>query len=862
MLIRNTITLAIILSTIVSGAKGQESSVRIIRTDESWNLLVNGEPFYIKGVVGNSFQEKVIKYGGNSVRMGSQRNDLDEAYKLGLKVLVNLPAGAERDGMNYNDTSAVRKQTERIILIVKKTMDHPAVLMWTVGNELDYIPPLKPFNPKVWDAVNQAAKAIHSIDPNHPVMTVIGTSMMWKVADIVKRCPDIDLLGFNTYGDIYTLGDTLRKYGWEKPYAITEWGPDGYWEVRKTPWNAPYEQTGLEKYQCYENKYLKGIEKNRDQCLGSFVFYWSGFKQETTHTWFCMFDENGLESPLVGLIQRLWTGQKPFNEAPLVDSMKIADFIRFEPAVMPGNSVQTAHVFANDRDGDKLRYKWEIRTEAVYASYAGQGEKVPEILPDLVNGEAESVTFKAPSSSGAYRLFVYVYDNNGHFSTSNLPFFVSPQLKDTLNLGRYISRTINLMHNSVPDKKNKIKILIYGQSISKQDWWLRVNKYVKYAFPDADIDMRNLSIGGFAAQLLYKTVEMDVSTFYPDLVLLHIYGDPVYYDSVLYTIRSRTAAEVAIMTDHYTGPNSWSDTMSYRLLPSLADKYSCEIINIRDSWKQYLDDHNLKPQALLKDDVHLNGYGNFIMAELVKQIFVFKPQFPSDPFGLSKTYLIDNNNRFSDKLLTFPFYGNRVVIKSLNRSSLKTDSLQVLVDGQPPSSFPGTYFMSRPMNKNGKEWPWDLPSMIRIRHSVPWTNEKWKCTFTEAEPPYLDFSFSIAGSVTGMDGTGRSSKDFKSKSGRIIITGGDAEEGGDWHLNRSFKVIRTTIKNEDAVTWNTFSLSKDYYIGPDIGEGKADYGQTLFQGIPNAGHILKLKGTGKRTPIIKEITVYRPLINN
>jgi hypothetical protein len=26
--------------------------------------------------------------------------------------------------------------------------------------------------------INQAAKAIHAIDPNHPVMTVIGTSMM------------------------------------------------------------------------------------------------------------------------------------------------------------------------------------------------------------------------------------------------------------------------------------------------------------------------------------------------------------------------------------------------------------------------------------------------------------------------------------------------------------------------------------------------------------------------------------------------------------------------------------------------------------------------------------------------------------
>ena len=63
----------------------------------------------------------------------------------------------------------IRKQTEKIVSIVKKTKDHPAVLMWAIGNELDFVPPLEPFNPRVWDAVNQAARAIHAVDPNHPV---------------------------------------------------------------------------------------------------------------------------------------------------------------------------------------------------------------------------------------------------------------------------------------------------------------------------------------------------------------------------------------------------------------------------------------------------------------------------------------------------------------------------------------------------------------------------------------------------------------------------------------------------------------------------------------------------------------------
>ena len=52
-------------------------------------------------------------------------------------------------------------------------------------------------------------------------------------------------------------------------------------------------------------------------CLGSYLFLW-GSKQEETHTWFSFFDDEGRESPLVGLMQELWTGRQPANQAPVV----------------------------------------------------------------------------------------------------------------------------------------------------------------------------------------------------------------------------------------------------------------------------------------------------------------------------------------------------------------------------------------------------------------------------------------------------------------------------------------------------------------------------------------------------------------
>lgn len=408
--------LALLFSLTVSA-----QPVEIRKNGNDWQLLVDQKPFFIKGVVGHTYLEKVKEYGGNSVRIGSRKEELDKAGRLGLKAMVNLPANAERYGFDYNDTDAVKKQTEKIIEIVRNTKDHPAVMMWSIGNELDYIPGTKPFNPKMWDAVNDAAKAIKAIDPNHPVMTVIGTSMMEKVADIVQRCPDLDLLGINTYGDIYTLPETLKKYGWEKSYLIAEWGPDGYWEVKRTEWGAPYEQTGREKLNCYEQKYRKAIETGN--CLGSYVFYWY-HKQETTHTWFSMFDEKAQETPLPKLMKMLWTGKRDPNLAPVVDSVNIDRFVRYQDIVLKPGSVHQAKVTASDPDKDAITYLWEIRPEAVYASYAGQGEKEPQPISGLINETKSEISFTTPAEKGAYRLFVYAFDQDNQFSIANLPFWV------------------------------------------------------------------------------------------------------------------------------------------------------------------------------------------------------------------------------------------------------------------------------------------------------------------------------------------------------------------------------------------------------------------------------------------------------
>lgn len=403
----------------------KNSRYSIIEAAGEWQLLRDGQSFYIKGAVGWQHFDVLNDCGANSVRTRASKRHLDLAHEYGLVAMAGLPVRGERNGMDWDNEDMVIKQKQRLLQTVMELKEHPALMFWAVGNELDWIPPGKPHNPRLWEHLNELALEIRKIDPNHPVLTVVGTGRFeQKVQQIAKLCPDFDLLGINTYGDIAKVTELTRRY-WSKPYVIAEWGPTGHWQVPKTPWRVPIEQTSTEKAQVIFDRYTKTIQPNHNFCLGSYVFLW-GQKQETTHTWYGMF-RDGLKTESIDVMKYLWTGSWPENRAPAVLNLNIEGFTDKKQIYLGAGKVYFAIVTSYDSDYDVLTFVWNIRPEVQIpaGSYAGGLEKPAKPIPGLIKeSQGPRVHFIAPTEDGPYRIFVEIYDGQGHAGYGNIPFYV------------------------------------------------------------------------------------------------------------------------------------------------------------------------------------------------------------------------------------------------------------------------------------------------------------------------------------------------------------------------------------------------------------------------------------------------------
>ncbi|HUH45681.1 MAG TPA: hypothetical protein VLZ54_00905, partial [Arenibacter sp.] len=155
-----------------SGTKSidKTKTVYVSKDENGYTLYRNGTPFRIQGASGNNYLNTLADIGANTIRIYDSISEalLDRAHQNNLAVIIDIPLPKYTRDYNYYENGKNTLQLkDSIKTLVNKYKDHPALLFWNLGNELDY--PLVLRKNSFINTFNELIDMIHVEDPDHPV---------------------------------------------------------------------------------------------------------------------------------------------------------------------------------------------------------------------------------------------------------------------------------------------------------------------------------------------------------------------------------------------------------------------------------------------------------------------------------------------------------------------------------------------------------------------------------------------------------------------------------------------------------------------------------------------------------------------
>ncbi|GEM_PF-2448321 len=388
---------------------------RIAGEPGDWRLLVDGKPFELRGVgcarhlgrLNSDYLKMAVELGANTVRTWGARHTgsdyLDAAQQRGIQVNAGLwlPYAKRRDDgslhFDYRDADARAKLREKTLDYVRRHRQHPAILMWTVGNEVIHHSPDEAQRRAFSAFLQELVEAIREIDPAHPIGYATAG---WKHLDHLQAVPGLDFIGVNAYGNLLNVRDEMQRLGDARPLLFTELGPLRESDQGRDRFGQPKAPPDERKSRDYRRR-LAELEELGGHALGAFVFRLGDPKPDDLHWWNLTIGERPRDAFYA--VREIYTGKLAENSPPRCRALKI-----HKARLAAGDTLRFA-IDARDPEGDGMHYT---------ASLWPLGERDETRAVDLLNPQAHGseamFEMPTPGEAGDYLLLTAAIDRAGN----------------------------------------------------------------------------------------------------------------------------------------------------------------------------------------------------------------------------------------------------------------------------------------------------------------------------------------------------------------------------------------------------------------------------------------------------------------
>lgn len=377
----------------------------------------------IRGVCGGPRLTDAVARGADAVRTYGIPTiaELDRYHMLGLRVIVGhwMPNEGRNIGKegwpwehSYEKSGATMDR--EFTAIVERIGGHPAILMWSLGNEVR-------LEPHYLRQAERLSRILHARHPDVPTSLTMVNAPAESITLIRQHAPDIDVIGANVYGAgaVTTAISSLHEH-WDRAFYFSEFGPTGPWWGPQTSWGERFEAGATAKAADLAKAWERIMAAER--CLGGCMFMWGRWPRERISYFSMLLTEDPWSrdpgdadfrfTPLADEMARLWTGTPPARRAPRIDRLEIDGQTQRDVIVAAGANLHASAVVADD--DHPLRYRWWI---------ARQDERGFRPLAGPVETDAPRATLSAPEERGTTLfLFCLALDEHDGACAATLPF--------------------------------------------------------------------------------------------------------------------------------------------------------------------------------------------------------------------------------------------------------------------------------------------------------------------------------------------------------------------------------------------------------------------------------------------------------